>query len=246
MARRRSSPRVVWLPQDPFFSVDAAGLDHCSVMAAFGVLENDIGNIDTIVAPVVRDATPNPLNAATTLADLYGSGYRLRRIVGKLWAAFTIGPTPADATFPDEAVCIAGFIILRTDDAGLALQAATPGAYSPAIIENAEAPWIWRRAWHIHNDEARTAYQRLPGGVEALSSARFNNTSQMGGNADGAHIDQKTARVVGPDERLFLVLSTVNMSGGGQGLIRNIQYTWDVRVLASLRQNVGNRRNASR
>lgn len=244
--RRRRSPRVVWLPNDPFFSIDSATLAHSSIMRAADQIGGSVGDQFTIVAPVVRDSTPNPLTGTTTLSDLYGSGYRLRRIVGKFWCDFTARPDEDVPGIPDEAVVTVGLIVLRTDDQGLALNAATPEVYSPAIIENIESPWIWRRSWLLSKQITQDFINRRPGGVESLAAQVRHTNSLLGGNSDGAHIDQKTARIVSTNERLFLVITATNMSGGGEQLITGINYTWELRVLGSLRTNVGNRRNASR
>jgi len=62
---------------------------------------------------------------------------------------------------------------------------------------------------------------------------------------DGSHIDQKTARRVSNEERLFFVISTVNpglsttLAGGGTFIL-------DYRVVASPMRVSGNRGNASR
>lgn len=242
--RKRRKPRVVWLPNDPFFSVDAAGLAHSTLMSAQDTVSGALGDTNTIVAPVVRDTTINPLTPGSTLADINSSGYRLRRIVGKFWCYFTNTNNQDTPGFPEEVIVTAGFIILRVDDAGLPLNQANIASYSTQIIENNEAPWIWRRSWLLKdgpaNVEVNAGVPFLvqpvgPGGVGAL-----------GGNADGPHIDQKTARIVGQDERLMLVVTSTNMRSGDQQLARGISYNWEVRVLASMRTTSGNRRNASR
>lgn len=236
MARRtgRRAPRVVWLPQDPFFSVDAATTDGSTVMRAGDALPGgNAGNAVTIVAPVVRDTSPNPLTAANTLADINQSGYRLRRIVGKFWCA--TDQIPQDS--PSAIVVSAAFIILRTDPAGSTPQNPVGDAYAANDIINTEAPWIWRRSWFLRNFLA-------PSGQ--ISITQVLGSDGLGGNADGPHIDQKTARIVGPDERLFLVITATSVLTSDAQLSAPLSYFWDVRVLASMRTNVGNRRNASR
>lgn len=235
MARfRRKSPRVVWLPQDPFFSVDAATTAGSTVMlVGDSVQGGDAGNSATVVVPVIRDASPNPLTAANTLADINESGYRLRRIVGKIWV-FT-DQVPGEQ--PPAVVISAGFIILRTDPgAGNLPQNPTVAAYAANDIVNTESPWIWRRSWLAINFASTNdplTFQTPP-----LASG--------GGNADGPHVDQKTARIVGPDERLFLVFTATTVRPSDPQSAAPLAYVYDLRILASMRSNVGNRRNASR
>lgn len=241
--RRRSSPKVVWLPTVAGNLIDEAGLAHSTVQSTILTILGDPGDGDTVVIPITRDATPNPLTPTATLADLYSSGYRLRRIVGKFWCAWTTPPsdTPGAVT---RALVKAGFIILRTDDAGLPLNQTNITAYGPGIIENDEAPWIWQRSWMMHSDIDMSA--TLTGGNGSFVPGFAVNNYSIGGNADGPHIDQKTARIVGPDERLFIVIQGINLDGAAQGLQRTIVCHWETRVLASIRANIGNRRNASR
>ena len=238
MARRaRRSPRVVWLPQDPFFSVDAATTAGSTLMLAGDfVAGGNAGNSATTVAPVVRDVSPNPLTAANTLADINESGYRLRRIVGKFWC-FT-DQIPQDS--PPAVVVTAGFIILRTDPAAGTPQNPVTAAYATNDILNTESPWIWRRSYFLRN--------RLTTNAAVTNNVIGQDPAfSAGGVSDGPHIDQKTARIVGPDERLFLVITaTTVFPSDPQGPGAPMSYVWDVRVLASMRSNIGNRRNASR
>jgi len=199
------------------------------------------GETVTVVAPCVRDVPGNPLTATSTLADIENSGYRLRRIVGKIWC----GVTSAGANGgPGMLTMCAGFIVLRCDESGIPLAPSANDHYNSLIIENTENPWIWRRSWLVGNPAE---------GADASffnSQSQTNNTDRhnvrIGGVADGPHVDAKTARIVGPDERLFLVLSTMVLNQGDVGINATIKWVWDCRYLASMRSMVGNRRNASR
>lgn len=247
--RRRRSPRVVWLPQDTFASVDGAALGQSTIMRATLALPSSgtAGGSDTAVFPVVRDTSPNPLGAANTLADIELSGYRLRRLVGKIWC---FADQASDPTGTSAIVCTAGFIVLRTlDQTGLPLNTVTAD-YQTASILNTQDPWIWRRSWFLRNlGAAAAANFAVP--FTTVAGVPFGNdvdNTTIGGNADGAHIDQKTARVIGPEERLFLVLTVtgVDLPQDAQAGPLLVDWVWDLRVLASMRSSVGNRRNASR
>lgn len=202
------------------------------MVAGDNVPGGSTGNAVTILAPVVRDISPNPLTAANTLADINESGYRLRRIVGKFWPF--LDQLAGDQT--PGVIVTAGFIILRTDPAGGTAQNPVNAAYATNDIINTESPWIWRRSWCLINFASSNATPQFS--AQALAFG--------GGNADGPHIDQKTARIVGPDERLFLVVTATTIGPSDPQAGNPLTYVWDVRVLASMRSNVGNRGNASR
>lgn len=246
MARRTRRPRVVWLPQDPFFSVDAATAAGSTVMRISDTLTvTNIGDSVTIVAPVVRDASPNPLTVANTLSDINNSGYRLRRIVGKFWVAVQQNAPATNS--PGAAVVSAALIILRTDPgSGASVQNPVAAAYSANDILNTESPYIWRRSWLVVDNGSINA---IPWGDNATApNAPQSQASNLwiGGNSDGPHIDQKTARVVGPDERLFWVITATSLTAADPQTPMLLDYVYDVRVLVSMRNTVGNRGNASR
>lgn len=245
MARRtRGGPKVVWLPGDPFFAIDSAGLGHSTINFATETLtQATIGQTQSIIAPVVRDGLQNPLTATSSLADITQSGYRLRRIVGKMWVEAVFNNGADDGA---SAACTAGFIVLRTDDQGLPLSAAANDTYNASIIENQADPWIWRRTWLVSNASSSSANGNPPfANGQFLQNSPYSN-QWLGGNMDGPHIDAKTARIVGPEERLFLVLSSTGLGIGDPQTPLVIHWVWETRVLASMRTMVGNRRNASR
>ena len=244
MARRtRRQPKVVWLPQDPFFAIDANGLRHSTFSrASLPLVGNGLqgGANPSFIAPVVRDTPINPLTTGSSLADISSSGYRLRRIVGKFWCRFA--RTNAGSTNFTDVVVSAGFIVLRSNDSTGGGTPINPDvdSYATTAIENTENPWIWRRSWYLNREEATDSTVVTKFGPQAAGNLN------LGGNSDGPHIDQKTARIIGPDERLFLVASAQSLGVEAEGIEENIECVWDVRVLASMRTMVGNRRNASR
>lgn len=204
------------------------------------------GDQTTVVAPVVRDTSPNPLTAANTLADIEQSGYRLRRIVGKFWC---FADQLSDPNAAAVVVVTAGFIILRTlDQTGLPLNTNVQD-YQTSSILNTQDPWIWRRSWILTKNSSPFNNFAAPFPQAGGNMVTFANSNvSVGGNADGPHIDQKTARVIGPEERLFLVVTTtaVVAATDAQAGPLLLDYVYDVRILASMRSNVGNRGNASR
>jgi len=231
--RRRTKPRVVWLPPTNANSLGAAAtagyqifvLDLAGVTGSFVVGE----------IPLTIDAQSDPLAPESSLADVENSGYRLRRIVGKIFVVClqNVENTPASA------IVTAGIIVRRAEEstgASLAALDTTGETSSPGEIRNYGDPWIWRRSWLLANNTATGA----PTGQLPESNLEY------GSAVDGPHVDQKTARIVSSEERLFLNVSATRSDGGAGELVTQFAVTTDLRVLASMRTSSGNRRNASR
>lgn len=239
---RRRRPRVVWLPNNRFNRVNVAGQSVDAQDSSLFRFALDVPNDGTIVTGVIGVVADQPQTLALvggliSLSDIESSGYRLRRIVGKIFAgANQEAGSAATPTWTDVYVT-AGFIILRVDQQGVALS--NPGNYSANILASVGDPWIWRRTWYLGNNAARLAQNdNSPFLPESNTSA--------GSALDGPHVDQKTARLVGPEERLFLVVSAQALITGQETLINEVFISGDLRVLASMRTTSGNRRNASR
>lgn len=237
---RRKAPRVVWLPTTNAFSVDAATQNTSTISTAqhalFGI--NPGERITSVHSVVIDGEGLDPLAAGTTLADLTASSYRLRRIVGTIHC----GILNEAADSPPQVMLSAGFMVLRVEPiTGQPLSAATPNLYDVDDIEQGMDPWIWRRSWMIINQSSTSPNAVFGGGDNGLG-----NNFQSGGNTNGPHLDQKTARIVGPEERLFLILNSTVLVASTEQNAANIRFWWNLRVLASMRQGIGNRRNASR
>lgn len=246
MARRRRSPRVVWLPPDlnnrlglapgvATVTSDSAHFITALTGLPLGVSPN------TELVPLVRDENSggNAVNPAATLSDIESSSYRLRRIVGKVVILIGQGVATLGAD-PTLYQVTAGLIVLKVDNTGVATSLPASD-YSVETIANADAPWIWRRSWVLcDNDGAATIGNNT-------RAPRSNIEAYGGGNADGSHVDQKTARTITHDERLFFVVTARGLDGnpqaGNPGLVLVVG---DLRVLASMRTSVGNRGNSSR
>lgn len=253
MARRTSRrPKVVWLPLDINNRIQTAGpaIDGANNGAfQFGVTTpsgGGVGGTGIQVVPIVKDEPQNITGITETLSDLEGSAYRLRRIVGKI---FVQPAQIGGALDPDQSTSFlvtAGFIILRVDANGAVLAgSATP--YDVQALDSARDPWIWRRSWMVSNLEGIIAINAAAPNTKQLVFPTSNVQGYGGGVADGPHIDAKTARVVADEERLFLVVSAVGADGSfTQGADTLIAIFGEVRVLASMRSQSGNRRNASR
>lgn len=245
---RRRKAKVVWLPLTNANSVDAAGRSTWGFASVVLPPDNQAGDSSTLEVPVVIDGSGSAaLDPTSTLADIHGSGYRLRRIVGKLFCFIAQQDISAENLWGVSA----GFIIRRVKEDGASFAAAS-GAIrtNPADIENSMDPWIWQRSWLLSDGPT---FAGVAGAVTPEQMAQLkgrgptaNFFGVSGGNADAAHVDQKTARIVGPEARLFLDVSATNILGNGNGAQTSLVIVYNFRVLASMMTQSGNRRNASR
>lgn len=234
--RRRTKPRVVWLPPTNANTLGNAGTAAYQIFAVD--VADAVGDFAVGEIPITIDSQSDPLDANTSLADVESAGYRLRRIVGKIFC----GVRQTALNTPRTIWVTAGLIIRRADPiTGLSYASNFPGGgqTSPGEIENSMDPWIWRRSWLLANNLSTSFVPFF--GLLPESNLEF------GSAVDGWHVDQKTARLVSNEERLFLNVSSTIMQGGSDPAINiELSVMTDLRVLASMRTSSGNRRNASR
>jgi len=192
-----------------------------------------------------------------SLSDLQNESWRIRRLVGKLHASFLTEDGQATALSAPPAVIFgAGLMVNKVGENGLP---PATDSLSPLRQSANTDPWIWRRVWmlgqnyqgnrtiyagNIVVDEPRNAGT---GQVDEVAASRFPaTTDHFGSIQDGPHVDAKTNRIIGPDERLFLWLATCAYPGtetyeSGAGVFGYFDY----RMLGALMRST-NRRNASR
>lgn len=251
---RRKKPRVVWLPQ-----TNANSIGVGDVVYQLGLLSvaGATGQTTTLEIPLVLDSQQSAVASADpSLSDIESSGYRLRRIVGKIWVECAQDPADftAAALGPSSTIVTAGIIVRRADTDGISYAAQSgflTDEISPATIENTGDPWVWRRSWTLGNNWAKQlidAHTTIPD-TTRQDFPTTNFSRYAGGNSDGAHVDQKTARLVSSEERLFLDVSSTILGESPSQPNTNpiVVAVWtDLRILGSLRTSSGNRRNASR
>jgi len=235
---RRTRPRVVWLPGTNANSVGggAAGTEDNHVQTMFVSLASPVSAGDSSVGeiPLVIDSQDDVLDPVTSLSDIENSGYRLRRIVGKIFLRYE----PEGAVDSPERVLVTAGIIVRRSDAvtGISYAVGTANAtlVNPQFIHNDGDPWVWRRSWIFKQTRVTDL------NIEAGSNYGFN----AGSVADGPHVDAKTARIVSSEERLFLDVGVLALDSSNDSGVVVVHA--DLRCLASMRTSAGNRRNASR
>lgn len=242
--RKRRAPRVVWLPPDRFNGVGSTPGNGATSGLQTGIkrflttVPSGAGSAHTEVLPVVQDSAVLDISLLTSgsLADYEQSAYRLRRVVGKIFVGLNQGAAEGATT---EVIVTAGLIVLKVHQvaANIVPLNATTEEYSTQMLQNWADPWIWRRTWVLGNIPQEAA-NGFPFFAETNSTA--------GSALDGPHVDAKTARIVGPEERLYLVVTMLSVNGDVQTAENQVNIIWDLRVLASMRSSQGNRRNASR
>lgn len=223
MAGRRRR-RGTWFPNLGTAGIEGAVEDDDSGL--FAELVIPVGSSQSSVifitdltfdSPVEEEALSEGANKKT-LADIIGSEYILKRIVGKIFLGLDL-ITQTGATHPAQGVTVTcGFCVAREQDNQLGLANPSPiGAsnttearqnYSPASVSTVREPWIWRRRWIL--GQAGISF----GSANAFAQAQFPQTNaQYGSVMDGPHIDAKTIRRVSQDDRLWFVATARNLGG---------------------------------
>jgi len=257
--KRRRKPRVVWLPTFGA-ATSAFGEVVGGASGVSGTLNFDSDEVVYDAFPLTFDSTKDPASVVTeipvlgqtyspSLHDLVsGNEYRLRRIVGKIFISGTSDEDDDPAENSGLIDVAFGFIVIRTDDDGS--PTTDFNEVNPLQQQSMEDPWIWRRRWLLNPYGNTRAIDAANSGLNVPALNVYpNTTSGYGSAVDGPHIDQKTARVIHRQERLYgIVAARVFQFGGdAQTSGKQIQYLLDYRLLASLRpSSSGNRRNASR
>lgn len=260
---RRRRARPLWFP--PFGVVLQDGEETFSVgPTTFSIIVPNDGTIGTVDIGLTFDfgqeslLKSNETGLIVTMSDLMDSAWRVRRIIGNVFATRNLpGEGAKDyqlGAFP--AVWFAAGLMVRSVDG----TGATNGAVDAVSRDDYDDPWIWRRTWILGMGQApmrETPTQNIQGqganlGAEDDNSASFSHypltNTAYGYVAGGPLVDQKTNRVVGPEERLILTLSTkgLPLTRATPGIAQqNVTGVFDFRLLGNL-QRSSNRRNASR
>lgn len=261
--RRRRRPKLTWFPpiggnfQDGETVLTTGGTTF--QLTVFGA-----GGFNTLDLPVTFDSgQERQLGRATndpeliTLADLMSSAWRLRRMVGNIYATHAITGIGAGDPTSGQACGIlfgAGAMVRATDGNG-----ATLSNVNPLERDDYDDPWIWRRVWVLGQGQrilregagfASLYGFRASAGAVLDQAAAFANfpvsNTEYGDVRSGTYIDQKTNRVIGPEQRLILTFATKALPINTSYAINSFLNGYlDFRYLGAL-QRSSNRRNASR
>jgi hypothetical protein len=250
--RRRRKQRLQWFPtigteldQNTSFGQSPAGRAFSVSGIGPGAPSKTIFTPLTFDQPTIFEAeaeggvNPNLINAMS-LADWQMQAWRLKRIVGKIFIGATLDDTAANGVF--GLLVTAGFIVRNVDSETGDPRSSTIDQAVDSL-QNIQDPWIWRRQWILSTRLA----QQISGDSDAVANFP-RTTAGYGSVLDGPHIDAKTNRVIGPEERLFFnVTVTVQPTPSVAGFqdVGHVYGYLDYRLLGGI-QRATNRRNASR
>lgn len=236
--RRRRKRLVTWLPN---LARTTSG-DSFPINWLFGSVVMDAsGRATTEVELLVKDEYPD--QADNVLSDYTQGGYLLQRVVGKLFVGMRQStPTEPNAALPGGIVT-ASLEILRTNpDDNNPTGLANVDNYNALSPGNERDPWIWQRSWMLSNGNATVFTEPYD---QTWGYAPYTNC-EYGSVLDGPHVDAKTKRRVGPEERLALVITTQAATEHTQGFDDGaVDIIFQYRVLATPIRS-SNRRNTSR
>lgn len=258
--RRKRRSKYTWFPV--LAQGDEAGQGISG--ADFGINLNTNGQAVTGVFAVTFDAPKEPgeadLATSGELAGMVGQEYFIRRIVGKCFIAHTSRPVTNDEileTGPNAVLVAAGFFVARADEdpndtipIGSATAATLFSKYSPLSGDAIREPWLWRRTWilgnqgnvDIRNNQLIGDMSFTGNTIGTLSTAEMTaywptTNAGYGSIQDGPHIDAKTARRVGQDDRLwFAVAATSWPLAAASTRVGRIDGHLDMRLLGQLRK----------
>jgi len=225
-SRRGRRTRGTWLPPTP--TVLGENPNSVTWFQSNLSLVSAIGADDQAAIPLITDETLNPGEGqlgGRTLRDIVeGQSYVLKRAVGKFWGA---GEQDADTDVGRVILC-AALAVLPVDDASPSSPAMDAQDWHPLFVQNAMAPFLWRRTWILSNNVHPSQSMFYP-----------NSTAAYGSVADGGHIDTKgTARRIDKEQRLFLLIGAQVLETLGAGVdTYNISYGYDLRFFGELRKS---------
>lgn len=213
--RRRRKTRYTWFPQ---LGDDGSTEDLSTTQ--FGVLvthdtSGDPG--EPTIVPLLPDApSEEAANDLSVLTSVLTQEYILKRIVGKIHIASEPRSllSLASNLQPTTVRYTAGIFVARADGGTNANNpvGATTAAdarinYGPANLSTTREPWIWRRSWILGVNYFNSFNQSTDFTTSGLALASFYPFNNLHGSvADGPHVDAKTARRVGNDDRLFFAV----------------------------------------
>jgi len=259
--RRRRRFKGTWLPNIGIINAT----NPLTAPTAGREMVIGIGGGSTIVGgvlPLIFDAPQEPdawVERETPLSYLAANEYTIRRIVGKCFvatAAAAFDPTTTNYNNnPPQVLVTSGLFIARagdddstTDTNDLPIGWTSQGtlSYNPDIPDSIREPWIWRRQWILSNVAVKRAmWQDLTVLPPPASQIAFDSPStnwELGSMADGPHLDAKTRRRIGNDDRLWWCVFAQPYPRGGYTAEVDVYARLDYRVFGALRKarNRGN------
>lgn len=235
--RRRRKSRGTWLPTIGTDRQNDEDVEYRMAVRRMSFDADWRGNVVQEVIDLTNDVPVEDQDIATrSLADVVGSEYFLKRIVGKVFIDIE---RDSDNQLVNQVLVGAGFFVARADENGAGpIDFATAGTelirfdnYSPLAQRTMREPWIWRRTWMLQDVGPPSL-----GVVQKYPQANVGYGSVL----DGPHIDAKTKRRIGNDDRLYFIVSATQwpniVPGEGPYADYSIEITLDYRLFGSLRK----------
>jgi len=254
LRRRRRRFKGTWLPNIGTVPTDPTNLTSATAGRETVLVWDPAADTQPTVGviPLTFD-TPQEPDAFTSdipMGYFLNNEYKLVRLVGKLfatplWNAISNDTNPI-LTNPPAILYTSGFFIARAQDeldtnggADVPIGFATSflTSYNPDIPDTIREPWLWRRQWILGNnrllDHLRTNGFTNSGAIDPIwaHAALPPTTANYGSVADGPHIDAKTRRKVGNDDRLWWAQSIQPYPRFGAG---SFPYTGVIQLQAHL------------
>lgn len=222
--RKKRRNRGTWFPNVGSVTGQPGAVFCGNIMGGIVVPANTSGTFGgpqrVVVAQVVQDAPLDPEeagNASGQLSRIVGQEYILQRIVGSIFVGLNdLGQVEEPS--PRAALVTAGFFVARAEDADAvggqdqpigfsdASTAQQAENYSPQAVDTIREPWIWRRSWVLSiGSQAGNGFTNFPGANSVYGSVR-----------EGTHIDAKSKRRIGNDDRLWLAIGVMSLSVNDQ------------------------------
>lgn len=248
--RRRRRAAHTWFPTigaqaNVAVEDDVSGRPFTLEIAPTGAVSITLTPV-TLDQPAEAEDVPNTPGA---LANVLGTEYTIKRIVGKIHAALEQKRNPDnDPSTIQGALIAAGFFVARVNDPdftqpiGGADVQIVKTSYNPFHPDCIREPWLWRRTWVLGNSAhviVGAGGSTLGGAVPTSTFPR--NTEEFGDGFSGSHIDIRVGRRVGNDERLFFVIAGTRhpVVAESEGLFNEgltLDGYLDIRILGSLRR----------
>jgi len=262
--RKRRRTRYTWLPN---LGQEVSTTEPSEFLSNFnlGLTAPADGGQEVGVTPLIYDFVQEQDDITAEFASLnflIGNEYLLRRVVGKIHVAYAwFIQTGVGTTIPASEVlavqCTVGLFVARAGDVSdgtggngpIGSQAAGIAVrnYNPQARDCIREPWLWRRQWVLGTGIDNAGQANDVSGNPRIANGNFHDSrgfpatnAHYGSVADGPHIDAKTLRRVGQNDRLWLA-ATVNYyppntqqvnANIPQGVTINV----DLRFLGALRK----------
>lgn len=194
--------------------------------------------------------------STTSLLDVLGEEWFLKRIVGKFNVARFVDPAndPATDAGPPVLACL-GFFVARADQTtpnvpngfNSLTQAEVYAQYNPLAAQTQREPWLFRRTWLLGGNTNGQQIQNV-GGTNfvfptTLTGAFPSANWQFPGTFDGPHLDIRTRRRISSDDRLYAAFAVEAAIFGISAVVTtNVTAFLDYRIFGSPRRprNRGN------